>query len=92
MPLTNISLYLESGGYLNINDGNIDNHTNEVVKSDSIIASIPVNRKYNNMIVYNNEDGCNSFVYRANYKKQFGSKLKFSKINSKIFQGLRVEG
>ena len=50
MPLTIIFLQLKSGGNLNVDDGNIDNHTGEVVKSNSFIASIPVNRMDNNMI------------------------------------------
>jgi hypothetical protein len=53
-------LHLEPGYDLNINDGNLDNHKGEIAQSKSIILSLPVNKMYNNMIVYNNQDGGNS--------------------------------
>ena len=62
MSITNVFLHPESGYDLNINDGNMDNHNSDIVKSNSIILSLPVNKLYNNMIVYNNEDSGNSFI------------------------------
>ena len=63
MSITNVLLHLEPGYDLNINDGNLDNHKNDTVQSNSIILSLPVNQMYNNMVVYNNEDGGNSFMF-----------------------------
>ena len=67
MPITNIFLHLETGYDLNINDGNLDNHNlSDVVKTNSIILSLPVKKLYNNMITYENCDGGNSFYYKCN--------------------------
>lgn len=66
MCITNVFLHIEAGYDLNINDGNLDNHKGDVAQSNSILLSLPVNQIYNNMVVYNNEDGGNSFYYRCN--------------------------
>jgi hypothetical protein len=66
MAITNIFLHLEPGYDLNINDGNLDNHKGEIAKSNSIILSLPVDQNYNNMIVYKNEDGGNSWFFKCN--------------------------
>ena len=66
MAITNIFLHIEAGYDLNLNDGNLDNHKGDVAQSNSILLSLPVNQMYNNMIVYNNEDGGNSWYFRCN--------------------------
>ena len=73
MSITNVFLHLEPGYDLNINDGNLDNHKNDTVQSNSIILSLPVNQMYNNMVVYNNEDGGNSFMFKCNRQETISS-------------------
>ncbi len=73
MAITNVFLHLEPGYDLNINDGNLDNHKGEIVQSNSIILSLPVNQMYNNMVVYNNEDGGNSFMFKCNRQETISS-------------------
>jgi hypothetical protein len=73
MSITNIFLHLEPGYDLGINDGNLDNHKSDKVQSNSIILSLPVNQMYNNMIVYNNEDGGNSFIFKCNRQESITS-------------------
>ena len=73
MAITNVFLHLEPGYDLNINDGNLDNHKSSYVQSNSIILSLPVDQTYNNMIVYNNEDGGNSWYFRCNRQETISS-------------------
>ena len=73
MAITNIFLHLEPGYDLNINDGNLDNHKGEIAKSNSIILSLPVDQHYNNMIVYNNQDGGNSWFFKCNRQETITS-------------------
>lgn len=70
MAITNIFLHLETGYDLNLNDSNLDNHTSEIVKSNSIILSLPINQSYNNMITYTNDNG---FFYRCNKQETITS-------------------
>jgi len=73
MAITNVFLHIEAGYDLNINDGNLDNHKGDVAQSNSILLSLPVNQMYNNMIVYDNADGGNSFYYRCNRQETITS-------------------
>ena len=73
MAITNIFLHIEAGYDLNLNDGNLDNHKGDVAQSNSILLSLPVNQMYNNMIVYNNEDGGNSWYFRCNRQETITS-------------------
>ena len=73
MAITNIFLHLESGYDLNINDGNLDNHKGDRAQSNSILLSLPINQMYKNMIVYNNEDGGNSFMFKCNRQETITS-------------------
>jgi hypothetical protein len=73
MAITNIFLHLEPGYDLNLNDGNLDNHKGEIAQSNSIILSLPVNKMYNNMVVYNNEDGGNSWYFKCNRQETISS-------------------
>jgi hypothetical protein len=73
MSITNIFLHLEAGYDLNINDGNLDNHKGDIAQSNSILLSLPINQIYNNMIVYNNEDGGNSFMFKCNRQETITS-------------------
>jgi hypothetical protein len=73
MSITNIFLHLEAGYDLNINDGNLDNHKGDRAQSNSILLSLPINQMYNNMIVYNNEDGGNSFMFKCNRQETISS-------------------
>ena len=73
MSITNIFLHLEAGYDLNINDGNLDNHKGDRAQSNSILLSLPINQMYNNMIVYNNEDGGNSFMFKCNRQETITS-------------------
>jgi hypothetical protein len=73
MSITNIFLHLEAGYDLNINDGNLDNHKGDRAQSNSILLSLPINQMYNNMIVYNNEDGGNSFMFKCNRQESITS-------------------
>jgi len=73
MAITNIFLHIEAGYDLNLNDGNLDNHKGDVAQSNSILLSLPVNQMYNNMIVYNNEDGGNSFMFKCNRQETITS-------------------
>jgi hypothetical protein len=73
MSITNIFLHLEAGYDLNINDGNLDNHKGDRAQSNSILLSLPINQMYNNMIVYNNEDGGNSWYFRCNRQETITS-------------------
>jgi hypothetical protein len=73
MAITNIFLHLEPGYDLNINDGNLDNHKGEIAQSNSIILSLPVDQNYNNMIVYKNEDGGNSWYFKCNRQETISS-------------------
>ncbi len=66
MSITNIFLHLEAGNDLSIHGGNLDNHKGDTAQSNSILLSLPINQMYNNMIVYNNEDGGNSFMFKCN--------------------------
>ncbi len=65
MAITNVFLHLEPGYDLNINDGNLDNHKEEIAQSNSIILFLPVDQMYNNTISYNNEDGRNSWIFKC---------------------------
>jgi hypothetical protein len=62
MAITNMFLHIEAGYDLNLNDRNLDNHKGDVAQSNSILLSLPVNQMYNNMIVYNSEDGGNRLL------------------------------
>jgi hypothetical protein len=73
MAITNVFLHIEAGYDLNLNDGNLDNHKGDVAQSNSILLSLPVNQMYNNMIVYNNEDGGNSWYFRCNRQETITS-------------------
>ncbi len=52
MAITSVFLHLEPGYDLNTNDGNLDNHKGEIAQTNSILLSLPVDQKYNNMIKY----------------------------------------
>ncbi len=73
MAITNVFLHIEAGYDLNLNDGNLDNHKGDVAQSNSILLSLPVNQMYNNMVVYNNEDGGNSWYFRCNRQETITS-------------------
>ena len=73
MSITNIFLHLESGYDLGLNDQNLDNHKSDIVQSNEIILSLPINQMYNNMITYNNEDAGNSFYFRCNKQETITS-------------------
>jgi hypothetical protein len=73
MAITNIFLHIEAGYDLNLNDGNLDNHKGDVAQSNSILLSLPVNQMYNNMIVYDNHDGGNSWYFRCNRQETITS-------------------
>ena len=73
MSITNIFLHLESGYDLGLNDQNLDNHKSNIVQSNDIILSLPINQMYNNMVTYLNEDGGNSFYFRCNKQETITS-------------------
>jgi len=73
MAITNIFLHIEAGYDLNLNDGNLDNHKGDVAQSNSILLSLPVNQMYNNMVVYDNADGGNSWYFRCNRQETITS-------------------
>ncbi len=58
---------------MNVNDGNLDNHNGAIAQSNSILSSLQINQNYNNMIVYKNEDGGNSWYFKCNRKETITS-------------------
>jgi len=68
MSITNLYLHLNSGYDLSLNDNNLDNFnsSNDIVKSNNIVCSVPVKECYNGIISYENYDGGNSFQFRVN--------------------------
>jgi hypothetical protein len=66
MCITNIFLHLEPGYDLGLEDQNLDNHKGDIAQSNAILLSLPVDQNYNNRIVYNNQDGGNSFIFKCN--------------------------
>ncbi len=70
MAITNIFLHLEPGYDLGLEDQNLDNHKGEIVQSNAILLSLPVDQNYYNMIKYSNEDGGNSWFLNITDKKQ----------------------
>ena len=73
MAITNVFLHLEPGYDLGLSDHNMDNHKSDTVQSNSIILSLPVNKMYNNMIVYDNQDSGNSFMFKCNRQETISS-------------------
>ena len=73
MAITNIFLHLEPGYDLGLEDQNLDNHKGEIVQSNAILLSLPVDQNYNNSIVYNNQDGGNSFIFKCNRQETISS-------------------
>ena len=73
MCITNVFLHLEPGYDLGLSDQNLDNHKGDTVQSNSILLSLPVDQNYNNMIVYNNQDGGNSFMFKCNRQETISS-------------------
>ena len=73
MAITNIFLHLEPGYDLGLEDQNLDNHKGEIAQSNAILLSLPVDQNYNNMIVYNNSDGGNSWFFKCNRQETITS-------------------
>jgi hypothetical protein len=73
MAVTNIFLHLEPGYDLGLEDQNLDNHKGDIAQSNAILLSLPVDQNYNNMIVYNNQDGGNSFMFKCNRQETISS-------------------
>ena len=73
MCITNIFLHLEPGYDLGLEDQNLDNHKGDIAQSNAILLSLPVDQNYNNMIVYNNQDGGNSFMFKCNRQETISS-------------------
>lgn len=75
MSITNLFVHL-TGSDLNINDNNFDNHKSTVIKTNSIIFSLIVDKPYNHILSYNNNDGGNSFYFRCDKQQDItGFKL-----------------
>jgi len=73
MCITNVFLHLEPGYDVGLSDGNLDNHKGDIAQSNAILLSLPINQIYNNMIVYNNEDGGNSWFFKCDRQESITS-------------------
>ncbi len=73
MAITNIFLLLEPGYDLGLEDQNLDNRKGEIVQSNAVLLSLPVDQNYNNMIVYKNEDGGSSWFFKCNRQETISS-------------------